>query len=99
VITATLTAPLQFDGDLDNGVITHEYGHGISNRLTGTGATCLANYEQGGEGWSDYIAMMMTTDWSKAKLTDGNIAKPMGVYVIGQQPGARDCGPILIPPT
>ena len=23
------------DGDLDNGVITHEYGHGISNRLTG----------------------------------------------------------------
>jgi hypothetical protein len=88
VITATLTAPLQFDGDLDNGVITHEYGHGISNRLTGTGSTCLANYEQGGEGWSDYIAMMMTTDWSKAKLTDGNIAKPMGVYVIGQQPGA-----------
>jgi hypothetical protein len=88
VITATLTAPMQFDGDLDNGVITHEYGHGISNRLTGSGSTCLANFEQGGEGWSDYIAMMMTTDWSKAKLTDGNIAKPMGVYVIGQQPGA-----------
>ncbi|MBK9017885.1 MAG: M36 family metallopeptidase [Saprospiraceae bacterium] len=23
------------DGDLDNGVIAHEYGHGISNRFTG----------------------------------------------------------------
>ena len=23
------------DSDLDNGVIAHEYGHGISNRLTG----------------------------------------------------------------
>src|SRR5690606_7188110 len=23
------------DGDLDNGIITHEYGHGISNRLVG----------------------------------------------------------------
>ncbi len=23
------------DGDLDNHVIVHEYGHGISNRLTG----------------------------------------------------------------
>src|SRR5690606_38885620 len=23
------------DGDFDNGVIAHEYGHGISNRLTG----------------------------------------------------------------
>jgi hypothetical protein len=28
------------DGDLDNGVMCHEYGHGISNRLTG-GGTCF----------------------------------------------------------
>jgi hypothetical protein len=27
--------PSYKDGDLDNGVIAHEYGHGISNRLTG----------------------------------------------------------------
>ena len=33
------------DGDLDNGVIIHEYGHGISNRLTGGAgaAGCLGN--------------------------------------------------------
>ena len=31
------------DTDLDNGVIAHEYGHGISNRLTGgpAAAGCL----------------------------------------------------------
>ena len=25
------------DGDVDNGIIVHEYTHGISNRMTGTG--------------------------------------------------------------
>ena len=50
------------DGDLDNGIIIHEYGHGVSNRLTGGPATtsCLGNTEQGGEGWSDYLAYMLT---------------------------------------
>ncbi len=38
------------DSDLDAGVIAHEYGHGISNRLTGGPATvaCLQNAEQMG---------------------------------------------------
>ena len=31
------------DGDLDNGVIIHEYGHGVSNRLTGGPATSTAS--------------------------------------------------------
>ena len=46
------------DSDLDAGVIAHEYGHGISNRLTGgpATATCLGNAEQMGEGWSDWSA-------------------------------------------
>ena len=44
------------DGDIDNGVIAHEYGHGISTRLTGT----LGGAEQGGEGWSDFVALYMT---------------------------------------
>jgi extracellular elastinolytic metalloproteinase len=50
------------DGDLDNGIIIHEYGHGISNRLTGGpgAAGCLGNQEQAGEGWSDYFAVLMT---------------------------------------
>ncbi|MEL6612670.1 MAG: M36 family metallopeptidase, partial [Bacteroidota bacterium] len=50
------------DSDLDNGVILHEYVHGVSNRLTGgpRNASCLSNAEQAGEGWSDYYGLMFT---------------------------------------
>jgi len=43
----------KIDGDLDNGIIAHEYGHGISIRLTGgpSDSDCLNNSEQMGEGW------------------------------------------------
>ena len=55
-VTGTINVPQMYDGDLDNGIISHEYTHGISMRLTGGASTttCLDNYEQGGEGWSDY---------------------------------------------
>ena len=69
------------DGDLDNAIVTHEYGHGISTRLTGgpskTGS-CLANEEQGGEGWSDWFALMMTMDASDAESR----ARGVGTYVV-----------------
>lgn len=51
------------DGSLDNGIVVHEYGHGISNRLTGDGYSCLSTSntkEQMGEGWSDFFALMLT---------------------------------------
>ena len=40
------------DGDLDNGIIVHEYGHGISNRLVGgpSNVSCLTNTPAGGRG-------------------------------------------------
>ncbi len=49
--------------DLDNGVIVHEYTHGISIRLTGgpDNSGCLNTNEQAGEGWSDWFALVMTT--------------------------------------
>jgi extracellular elastinolytic metalloproteinase len=74
------------DGTLDNGVMAHEYTHGISNRLTGGPANtdCLANAEQMGEGWSDYVALMVTTDWSTAAVTDGPKKRPLGTYVESQ---------------
>ena len=52
------------DGDLDNGIIAHEYGHGISTRLTGgaNNANCLSNAEQMGEGWSDWFGLMLTIE-------------------------------------
>jgi len=45
------------DGDLEAGIIIHEYAHGISNRLTGgpMNSNCLGFGESGGmgEGWGD----------------------------------------------
>ena len=51
-----------YDSDMDNAVIAHEYGHGISNRLTGgpANSNCLTNQEQVGEGWSDFFGLVLT---------------------------------------
>ncbi|MEM7105188.1 MAG: T9SS-dependent M36 family metallopeptidase [Bacteroidota bacterium] len=69
------------DGDLDNGIIAHEYGHGISNRLTGgPEAICLGNEEQMGEGWSDWFGLMMTLEAGDVE-TD---PRGMGTYAIGE---------------
>lgn len=94
-VNVTLNGGLTLDGDLDNGVISHEFFHGVSNRLTGgaNNVSCLQNKEQMGEGWSDYNALMMTTDWSTAKATDGANARPLGNYVMGWPtnfPGIRN---------
>lgn len=58
-----MPGPTGRDSDLDNGVIVHEYGHGISTRLTGgpNNSSCLSNQEQAGEGWSDWFALVMQT--------------------------------------
>jgi len=90
-VNATLTAEHQLDGSLDVGVMNHEYTHGISNRLVGgpSNTACLelnTIKEQMGEGWSDYFALMTTTDWTKAQLTDGAKARPLGTYVLGETP-------------
>ncbi len=73
------------DGDVDNGIIAHEYTHGISNRFTGNGSTCLTNAEQMGEGWSDYFGLLITHDWSTALAGDG-FSKPRGIgtYALNQ---------------
>jgi hypothetical protein len=93
-VNITLTGGVALDGDLDNGVISHEYTHGISNRLTGgpNNVSCLGNKEQMGEGWSDYMGLMVTTNWSAATVNDGPKARPIGTYVLGQAtngPGIR----------
>ncbi len=76
------------DGDLDNGIVCHEFGHGISNRLTGGGSSaCLSQTENEGEGVGDYIALMLTTNWATATATDGfNIPRATGTYVLNQSP-------------
>lgn len=77
----------QKDGSLDNGIVTHEFTHGISNRLTGgpSQAGCLQNAEQMGEGWSDYFALMYTQNWATSTLTTGfNSPRGIGTYAAGQ---------------
>ncbi|HEY9285529.1 MAG TPA: M36 family metallopeptidase [Pyrinomonadaceae bacterium] len=71
--------PPSRDSDFDAGVIAHEYGHGISNRLTGgrLTTTCLGNQEQMGEGWSDFVGLVLTTD----PLDAPNTSRGIGTYV------------------
>lgn len=79
------------DGDFDNGIIAHEYGHGISTRLAGgrNNSSCLDNTDQMGEGWSDWIALMM-----QLKPGDvGTAKRGIGTYVSSQSTdglGIRD---------
>lgn len=72
------------DGDFDNGVIVHEYGHGITVRLTGgpSNSDCLFNGENLGEGWSDWFGLMLT-------LKEGDLGtdlRTIGPYLMGQEP-------------
>ncbi len=83
--------PTGRDGDYDNGIIVHEYTHGISNRLTGgpNQGGCLSNQEQMGEGWSDWFGLVMQT-------TEDNYAEQIrgiGTYATGEPtdgPGIRN---------
>ncbi len=68
------------DSDFDNGVIAHEYGHGVSIRLTGGPAVvvCLENDQQGGEGWSDWHALALT----QRAGADGTEPRGIGTYLL-----------------
>ncbi|PKA83874.1 extracellular elastinolytic metalloproteinase [Ulvibacter sp. MAR_2010_11] len=79
------------DGDFDNLVIVHEYGHGISNRLTGGpgAAGCLGNQEQMGEGWSDFYGVLMSIESGDT----GTDERGVGTYLFGQGPGGAGIRP------
>ena len=86
VYTWTYTAPRR-DGSLDAGLIAHEYGHGISNRLVGgpSNVSCLANLQQPGEGISDWLALVYT-----ARADDlGPKGRGIATYLLGQPPDGR----------
>jgi extracellular elastinolytic metalloproteinase len=81
----TIAAPAR-DSDLDSGVIIHEYGHGLSNRLTGgpANSSALQTIQSGGmgEGWSDFLALMLT----QKTMDSANAGRGIGTYVLGQDP-------------
>ena len=86
-----LTSP-QRDGDLENSIIVHEYGHGISNRLVGGPAnvSCLGNLQQPGEGLSDWWALAYTATAAQT----GPTARGIGTYVLGQPPNGPGIRPL-----
>ena len=51
--------PVMRDAAFRAETIFHEYGHGVSLRLTGgPNVNCLNGDEQAGEGWSDFLAIV-----------------------------------------
>lgn len=85
---AEAAGPKYLDGAFDNGIIAHEFGHGISNRLTGNGAGCLINEEQMGEGWSDFFSLITTVEPGDK----GSDSRGIGTYAQGETvsgPGIR----------
>lgn len=80
--TVPTPANRTYDSDFDNGVIAHEYGHGISTRLTGgpANSSCLNNEEQAGEGWSDFFSLVLTSKPYETSLNGRGI----GTHLIGQ---------------
>ena len=70
------------DGDFDALVVLHEYGHGISNRLTGgpSASGCLGNQEQMGEGWSDFFGAILTIQAGAV----GTDTRAVGTYLFGE---------------
>jgi hypothetical protein len=91
--TLQMTSPtLPLDGDFDNVIIAHEYGHGISNRLTGGAASsgCLSNDEQMGEGWSDWFGLMVTIEPGDQQVD----ARGIGTYASGELPSGGGIRPL-----
>lgn len=72
----------EVSSSFDNGIVVHEYAHGLTDRLTGgaSNSSCLNNDEQAGEGWSDFFALVMT----HSKEDRGSDKRGIASYVLGQ---------------
>ncbi len=79
------------DGGFDNGVIAHEIGHGLSIRLTGgpSNVNCLNNTEQMGEGWSDFLGVILTIKPGDTRFK----RRPMGTWLFEEGPNGNGIRP------
>jgi cysteine-rich repeat protein len=79
-VNATLSSEVLRDASLDDGIVVHEYGHGVSIRLSGgpSNVGCLSLKQSAGmgEGWSDWWTLTFTTTASDTPLG----ARPIGTY-------------------
>ena len=84
-----LVVPPRRSSSFDVGVVAHEFGHGLSNRLTGGPSLsgCLSNAEQMGEGWSDYYGLLLT-------MTEASdTPRPIASYLTFEGPAGRGIRP------
>lgn len=87
--------PVKRDGSLDNGIIAHEFTHGISTRLAGgpLNSGCLAPNgfnaaEEAygmGEGWSDFFALIATVRPGDT----GGMRRGVGTYAIKESTNGK----------
>jgi extracellular elastinolytic metalloproteinase len=96
-VNATFNVPsatppfVELDGDYDNGVVGHEYGHGINIRLVGGrfNSGCVNAVESMGEGWADFIGKII-----QLRNVDNGIAlNGTGTFVVGQAPNGQGIRP------
>jgi hypothetical protein len=75
------------DSAIDNGIIAHEYGHGVHTRLTGGpgNSACFRTDEQAGEGWADFFALAFTQQTGGS----GETRRGIGTYAIGEDVDGR----------
>ena len=73
---------IHLDSDFDNGIIAHEYGHGISARLVGgpSAVNCFSNDEHMSEGLSDWYGLMITIE----EGDQGSDIRGIGTFAGGQ---------------
>lgn len=86
------TATPYRDGDIEAGIVIHEYTHGLSTRLTGgpMNSGCLGYGEAGGmgEGWGDAFATLIrqTHEYDKSKKQE----YAMGAWAANRPTGIRN---------
>ncbi|WWC68087.1 uncharacterized protein I206_102006 [Kwoniella pini CBS 10737] len=87
------TATPYRDGDLEAGIVIHEYSHGLSTRLTGGPANsgCLGWGEAGGmgEGWGDFAATLIRQIEEHKEFKNGSDVYPMGAWAANTAGGIR----------
>lgn len=81
-VVGRFNEPRQLSSSFDNGIVAHEYAHGITLRLSGGARTsaCLDNDEQMGEGWSDFFALVVT----QLEGDVGSQRRGIGNYVLSE---------------
>jgi extracellular elastinolytic metalloproteinase len=87
--STTVSVKLQgqrVDSVFDTSVVIHEYGHGLTNRLTGgpANSNCLSTYQSRGmgEGWSDFVALVIQAKASDTATTQQTV----GNWLLGNDP-------------